>query len=122
MRDHRSLIAWQEARALALDVISLSRTKWRPWAAAMFTQLQRSSLSVQLNVAEGYSYAQGRTGLHLLRVAWASAVETGDLLELLGDSGVIDAAVTCKLKERNQLVQKLVWGMIRAHQSTRRNS
>ena len=52
----------------------------------MFSQLQRSSLSVQLNLAEGYAYrAQPDDALTLADGLWI-AVETGDLLALLGDA------------------------------------
>jgi len=46
MRDHRSLHAWQEAGSVVLGVIELARDSWKPYAAALFSQLQRASLSV----------------------------------------------------------------------------
>ena len=116
MRDHRSLEAWQEARQTVLEVLSLSRMSWRPWAAAMFSQLQRSSLSVQLNLAEGYAYGKCRTTHRLWRVAYGSAVETGDLLELLGDALVIDREACRILTLRNDRVQRLTWGLVRSVQ------
>ncbi|HEV8124213.1 MAG TPA: four helix bundle protein [Gemmatimonadales bacterium] len=54
MKTHRDLLAWQRARSVAKGVIELSITAWRPQFAAVFAQVQRSSLSVQLNIAEGY--------------------------------------------------------------------
>src|SRR5690242_3036568 len=51
---------------------------------------QRSSLSVQLNIAEGYSLPR-RFRSHL-EIAYGSAVETGDLLELALEEGVIPPA------------------------------
>ena len=61
-------------------VVAISRASWQPWAGAMFSQLQRSSLSVQLNLAEGYAYGRSRTTLRFWRIAYGSAIETGDLL------------------------------------------
>ena len=52
MRDHKSLLAWQEARKVVQAVFEGSRTCWKPYAAAVFAQLQRACLSVQLNIAE----------------------------------------------------------------------
>ena len=114
MHSHRSLRAWQEAREIALEVIDLSRRCWQPWASAMFAQVQRSSLSVQLNLAEGYTYGRSRSTLRFWRIAYGSAVETGDLLRLLGDSGVIDCTAAAGLARRNDGVQRLIWGLISA--------
>ena len=114
MVDHRSLRAWKEARAVVLHVLSLSRTSWQPWAGAVFAQLQRASLSVQLNIAEGY--AQRGSGHHVnhFRIAYGSAVETGDLLELLIDSGLLPATAAADVIARNDASQKLTWGLIRS--------
>jgi four helix bundle protein len=53
MRNHRSLLAWQKAHSLTKMVIQLSLVAWKPVFAAIFGQLQKSSLSIQLNIAEG---------------------------------------------------------------------
>ena len=78
VRDHTSLRAWQESHALSIEVILLWRSSWKPYAAALFGQLQRSSLSVQLGIAEGYTYGDSRTFTRHLGIADGSAVETGD--------------------------------------------
>jgi four helix bundle protein len=118
VRDHRTLKAWQEARTIVLEVLLLSQRSWKPWAGAMFFQLQRSSLSVQLNLAEGYAYGPGRTALNFWRIALGSAVETGDLLMLLGDAGVVDEVTATQLARRNDGVRQLISGMIRKMRSS----
>ena len=114
MYSHRSLRAWQESHEIVLEVVAISRVSWQPWAAAMFSQLQRSSLSVQLNLAEGYAYGRSKTTLRLWRVAYGSAIETGDLLRLLGKTGVIDGSTAESLARRNDGIQRLIWGLITA--------
>ncbi len=61
MRDHTSLFAWQEAEAVCLAVIDLGKIYWRPPVSHLYWQLSRSSLSVQLNIAEGYSFTESPT-------------------------------------------------------------
>jgi len=56
----------------------LVKYKWQPWASALFAQLQRASLSVELNIAEGYSFGPSRTYTRHFGVAYGSAVEGGD--------------------------------------------
>ena len=65
------------------------RTNWKPYAAALFSQLQRASLSVQLNIAEGYAYADSPCFTRHLSIAYGSAVETGDLLEIALEAKVL---------------------------------
>jgi four helix bundle protein len=114
MRDHKSLLAWQEVRAVARGVLGCARTAWRPCAAALFNQLQRSSLSVQLNITEGYSAGggSGRFRYHL-RIAYGSAVETGDLLELALEEGVLAEDDAGALLARCRRSQRLLLGLLR---------
>lgn len=108
MRDHQHMIVWQKARLVALGSFHLSATAWKPWCAAMFEQLQRSALSVQLNIAEGYALWHPRQRRRHLRIALGSTVETVDLLNLLRDSKAVEAA------EIEPLVaeERQVWWML----------
>ena len=113
MRDHKSLHAWQEARGVVLGVIDLARTAWKPYAAALFSQLQRASLSVQLNIAEGYAYGSSRSCTRHLNIAYGSAVETGELLEIALDANIIAPETLNYLLQRNRRSQRLLLGMLR---------
>jgi four helix bundle protein len=53
MRDHKSLLAWQEARAVVLVLLPVIRQLKYSYSNPVFSQLQRAALSVQLNIAEG---------------------------------------------------------------------
>ena len=113
MRDHRSLHAWQEAQAVALGSIGLARDSWKPYASALFSQLQRASLSVQLNIAEGYAFGDSPSFTRHLRIAYGSAVETGELLETALKADVIPADTGVLLLNRNRRSQRLLLGMLR---------
>jgi four helix bundle protein len=88
VRDHRSLKAWQEANLVARGVIHLSRAHWKAYGAPLIGQLQRASLSVQLNIAEGFAYGNSPTYTRFLGIAYRSAVETIELLELAAGAGI----------------------------------
>ena len=75
MRDHKSLQVWQSAHAVARGVIELAKSHWKPYAAALFDQLQRASLSVQLNIAEGYTFGDTPSFRRHLGIAYGSALE-----------------------------------------------
>jgi four helix bundle protein len=115
MRNHKSLIAWQEARVVTKGVLRLSRTSWKPQYAAIFGQLQRSSVSVQINIAEGYGFGPCPRMRNHLRIAYASAIETEDLLELLAEEGIAETGLAAELLISCDRSQKLLTGLLRRY-------
>jgi len=115
MRNHKALIAWQEANAVTKGVLKLSRTSWKPQYAAIFGQLQRSSVSVQINIAEGYGFGPCPRMRNHLRIAYASAIETEDLLELLAEEGIAEKGLAAELLLSCDRSQKLLTGFIRKY-------
>jgi len=102
MRPHRELLAWQRANALvqiafAPNFQPLSRTGW-----PVFDQLRRSALSAQLNISEGHASGTPANFKRMLNIAYGSAIETEDLLEI---------ARACSLapREPTERALGLVW-------------
>jgi four helix bundle protein len=120
MRDHRSLEAWSEAHAVTLLAIRLARTAWQPYASALFGQLQRASLSVQLNIAEGYTYGDSPTFTRHLAIAYGSAVETGELIRLLAEAEIVQPTAVAEVEQRNARCQRLILGLLKPRRTLRR--
>jgi four helix bundle protein len=110
---HKSLKVWQEAHLVTIGVLELCRTSWRPWGAAVFSQLQRSSLSVQLNIAEGYTYGESPSFTRHLGIAYGSAVETHQLLELIAAASLAPGDRSSSLLAHVSHTQQLLVGMLR---------
>jgi four helix bundle protein len=98
-------------------VLEVSRSDWKAYAAALFSQLQRASLSVQLNIAEGYAYANSPTFTRHLSIAYGSAVETGELLEIALEAQVVSAGVAKQLLTHNRRSQRLLLGLLKWRRS-----
>ncbi len=113
VRDHTSLIAWREARSVTLSVYRLGRSRWKPYARAIFDQLQRASLSVQLNIAEGYALANTPSLRRHLTIAYASAVETQELLELAVEVELLPGEEIAATLQRCKRSQRLLLGLIK---------
>jgi four helix bundle protein len=112
MRSHRTLAAWQEGDAVAKGVLRLAKVHWQPYAAALINQLQRASLSVPLNIAEGYAAGGRRTFIRHLRIAYGSAIESGEILRMLLDLDDFSDADVEPLLERCRRSQRLLLGLI----------
>lgn len=103
---------------MVLGTIELARHSWRPYAAALFSQLQKASLSVQLNIAEGYAFGESPTYTRHLRIAYGSAVEAGELLEIALKAHVVDVDIGTGVLTRNRRSQRLLLGMLRRGRTT----
>jgi len=115
MRDHKTLLAWQEAHEVARAALRSCRTRWKPHAAALLGQLQRASLSVQLNIAEGYALRSRRRFHYHLQVAYGSAVETAELVELAIEEGILPDSEGQAILARCRRTQSLLLGLVRRY-------
>lgn len=77
--------------------------------------MQRASLSVQLNIAEGYAYGPGRKQTHHMRISYGSAVEVAELLELARDLAAMDEGTSRQVLARNGRCRHLLLGMLKLH-------
>ncbi len=115
MRDHKSLIVWQRARALVDLVVQVSVRHWSPPASPYIHQLARSALSTQLNIAEGYARRRPRQTYYHLNVAYGSIVESIDLIEILGHHGLIPPELAVALMREATQAQALLLGLMRRY-------
>jgi four helix bundle protein len=117
VKTHTSLLAWREARELSRGVLRLAHSAWRPPLRAVFDQLLRSSLSIQLNIAEGYALGNTGSFRRHLAIAYGSAIETSELLEhLLEVDGTPRAEIQVFL-ESCKKTERLLLGLIRQMKS-----
>jgi four helix bundle protein len=119
VRDHTSLKAWQRAREVTLGCGMMARDHWKPWAGAIFQQMLRASLSVQLNVAEGYAVrSPGRTRQHWV-TAYGSCVETLDCLDLLAELDVIPRETAETMRQDALETSWMLLGLLRTLRTVR---
>lgn len=98
---------------MTIQVIGLSRIHWKPYASALFAQLQRASLSTQLNIAEGYTFGNSPSFTRHLGIAYGSAVETGELLELGLDADILPMESASVALNGVRNVQQLLMGLLK---------
>jgi four helix bundle protein len=105
----RSLIVWQKAQELALEVARLVAALPKDAVSSVLgRQLMASAASIGANIAEGYGrYASGAYRNHL-SIARGSACETDGWLDLLRRSGYIDVQTESALHDLCIEVVKLL--------------
>ncbi len=79
----------------------------------MFGQLQRAALSVQLNIAEGWSFNRSPTYTRHLGIAYGSSVETGELLGIALTIAAVPSVALATLIRDNRRSQRLLIGLLK---------
>lgn len=89
MRDHRSLSVWQRADQVTRWVIGISQRNYRPAVRVPFYHLQATALATQLHVARGHALRSTKAFRKHLTLAFASAIETQELLRTLEEAHLV---------------------------------
>ncbi len=89
MQSYRQLPVWEKAHAIALAIDAMTRRLPRGRHAGLVSQLQRSSLSIPANIAEGASRNSDKDFAKFLHIAIASASEVEYHIEFAADAGII---------------------------------
>lgn len=74
---HESLIAWQRADQLCVDIFDITRRFPREERFGLTSQIKRAAFSVPANIVEGYAFPRSPSRLRHLRIAIASLAELG---------------------------------------------
>ena len=111
------LETWQEARALVNRVYQITRDESLRKDFGLCSQIQRASVSVMSNVAEGFERAGKAEKLNFYNIARASCGEVRSLLYVIEDNYTNQADSATTLREDAESVGRLISGLMA---STRR--
>jgi len=105
------LIAWQKARELTKEVYQISQQGAFAKDFGLSRQIQRASVSIMSNIAEGFERG-GRGEFHqFLSVAKASCAEVRSLLYVALDIKYINKAEFRKIMDKAEEVGRIVGGL-----------
>ena len=111
MMSFEDLHAWKQARLLVRDAYGICRdTKLgKDWE--LKDQIQRASVSVMTNIAEGFERTGTQEKLHFYNIARASCGEVRSLLYIVEDNFPHLAAQAIGLRNSSIGVGKLITGL-----------
>lgn len=114
MKTFEELDAWKEAKSLAVGVYRI--TKEKPLASdfSLRDQIQRASVSVMSNIAEGFERLHKAEKNQFYNIARASCGELRSQLHLLKEIDFIPSAQHSNLVNQSNLVGKLISGLLRS--------
>ena|SRR3989338_7569263 len=104
------ILIWQKAKALTLDLYRLfAKSK----DFGFRDQIQRASVSIMNNVAEGYERKGNKEFYHFLSIAKGSAGEVRSMLSLARDLGYIQERQYQDLTNRSLELSRMIAGLMK---------
>src|SRR6266550_152453 len=114
MRKYRSLVVWQRAHRLSIDVLRATDRAYHPRSRAVFDQLRRAALSIEANIVEGYALSTPLQFWRHLRIALGSAAEEVEcFLEIVREVEYMPVAPLDEVMELTDQIIGNLFGLVR---------
>ena len=111
LKAFRKLIVWQRAHELTLMIYKATEKFPKHEMFGLTSQIRRSAVSVEANIAEGYALGTSPNHLRHLNIAVGSLAETESHVEIAHDLGYIPDTtyerLTDKAREAGYLLSRL---------------
>ena len=108
VQDYRNLLVWQKAHGLTLSVYRVTNDFPQEERFGMTSQLRRSAVSIQANVAEGAGRRTARDFAHFIDIALGSTNEVECLIILARDLEYINDASVLGVKTQVTEVRRML--------------
>lgn len=118
IESYRDLLAWQKAVDLAVDVYALTRTFPRSEIYGVSSQLQRATVSVASNIAEGHAKSTA-SYLNHLSISGGSLAETETILIIGNRVGYSKLETHLSLLKQADEVGRLLRGLAKGVERSR---
>jgi len=109
---YRDLIAWQKAKALALEIYICTRRFPKDEIYGLTQQMRRAAISVPSNIAEGKGRHSHKELVQFLYRARGSLLELETQLSIAHDLGYIDEPTFKRLEELMAEEGRILNGLI----------
>jgi four helix bundle protein len=113
IKSYRDLIVWQKSMTLAVEIYRLGRRLPMREQFGLSSQLQRASVSIPANLAEGHSRGSRGDFRRHVSVARGSLAELETHLELVRRIGLISAKETAAAERLAEEVGRMLSTLLR---------
>jgi four helix bundle protein len=113
------LECWKEARKLVKQVYDMSRSHDLARDFGITGQIQRASVSIMSNIAEGFERSHVQEKLQFYNVARSSSAEVRSLTYVIEDNFPTAAATAILVRDQTVQTGKIVTGLIQSTEHRR---
>jgi len=111
-RGYRDLEVWKKAKDLAVKVYKQAGTGKIAKDYGLRDQLQRSSVSVASNIAEGDGRESDRESIRFFNISMGSIAELETQLQIAFEIGLIEEAIFKEIEKDCDIVGKMIRTLI----------
>ena len=108
MKCYRDLVVWREGIDVVADIYAISKKFPGVERVALCDQMQRASVSVPANIAEGHARSSRKEFLHFLSISLGSLAELETHLTIAHRLSYITEEKTAKLLGQTDLLGKRI--------------
>lgn len=119
MRNFRELIIWQKARGLVKEIYQITANFRAKERYALCSQIQRASVSIPSNIAEGSSRRSEIDFARFLEIAQGSTFEVETQLILANDIGYLQNKPLTEFLEELHSLQRQINKLITVIRKTK---
>jgi len=114
--------AWQLARELNKCIYTFTRHSGFNKDYCLRDQLHRASVSIMLNIAEGFDSGSNQSFINFLRYSFRSAAEVKSVMYIALDLEYVTLEQFKDVEKQLDAIRNLIAGLIRYLNSTEKNS
>lgn len=111
------LLVWQKAHDLRINILLQAKKFPIDYRFSLTDQIQRASISVGSNIAEGFGRKSLKERIQFYYIAKASLIEVQDQLIVCKDIGIIDSKFYKDTIMLSVEVHKLLNGLIKSNKN-----
>ena len=109
---YKDLIAWQKSCILAVDIYKLTSDMPKKEQFGLISQMQRASVSIASNIAEGSKRNTNKDFVHFLTIAHGSSAELETQLIILKELNFVNNEKIDILIEKTNEVMRILGKLI----------
>lgn len=113
MHNFRQLTIWKDAMLLAKEIYQVTSSFPKEERYGLVSQVNRCSVSVPSNIAEGSSRSSDKDFAHFLKISLGSLFELETQLILSNEFGLVEIEVLNPLLERIIILQKMITNFLK---------
>lgn len=113
---YKDLIVWQKAVALVTSIYALTKSFPQEEKFGIVSQLNRASVSIPSNIAEGWGRESSKNYLQFLKITRGSVMETETLLVISKNLNDINDSQYSIITQEIEEVSKILQGLINSIQ------
>ncbi len=108
------LTAWKEGHALVLNIYKITFEFPHHQTYSLTNQMQRASVSITSNIAEGFSRRTRKDKVQFYYMALGSTTEIQNQLVIARDLGYLKSELFQSIAQQTVQVHKLINGLIKS--------